>query len=63
MLPHAFNSHGLYWVTVSFSFLGSNQSDTPFMVEQNPPENFTCTGRADSADEQIVLSHDQRVAL
>lgn len=52
VLPYALHSSIPYWVTVSFSSLGFNQSDTPFNVEQNPPENFTCIGTADSADEQ-----------
>lgn len=54
-LPYAFNSPIPYWVTVSFRSLGSNQSDTTLKVEQNPPENFTCTGTADSADEQTSI--------
>lgn len=55
VLPYALNSSIPYWITVNFSSLSSNQSDITFNVEQNPPENFTCIGTADSADEQTSI--------
>ena len=55
VLPYAFNSPIPYWVTVSISSLRSNLSDTTSKVEQNPLEHFTCTGSADSADEQTSI--------